>query len=178
MTSGEWVQIGVALILTLTLGAVLWYACEARKQAKASAKMAREMRLSRQDESRPVLDVHKIPQDAFGTGPEAMQEATGQLLTEDYVWCTLKNIGKGPALNIKAQIKQDFGAVEEVLGTLGIGDEVKRRPLMIIKAHDQYLLEVKYQDVYGRWFSSRRRVMFDESGPHLDTLETGEVDSS
>ncbi len=62
MSADVAIQTAVAVVLILTLGAVLWYACEARKQAKASTEMAQEMRLSRQDESRPVLDLHKVPQ--------------------------------------------------------------------------------------------------------------------
>lgn len=177
---------GVAAIASILVLVVLvlvtrYYARETERiakatdeQAKVGSEMAREMSLSRQDESRPVLDLHKIPQDAFGTGPEAMQEAMGQLRTEVYVWCTLKNIGKGPAMNIKAQIEQDIGSAEEVLGTLSLGDEEERKPFTIRKANGEYYLEVHYQDVYGRTFFSRRAVTFDQGDPRVGALETGE----
>lgn len=145
----------------------------ARQQAEASVKMAEEMRRTREDSFRPVLDIQRIEQEELGAGREAMTEAIAERFGDDHVWCKLKNIGNGPALNINAHVAQGGSVAEGVLGTLGVGDETERKPFAVIKPEDSFV-EVRYQSVYGRLFSSRRPVTFDEEGPHLGSLETGE----
>jgi hypothetical protein len=180
MNSGDATQIAVAVVLTLTLAAVLWYACQARKQAKASAEMAREMRRSREDGSRPVLDIRRIEQSESGTGVEGMREAERQLGGE-VIWCKFRNIGKGPALNAGASVVAHGDAAQgemdggELLGTLGVDNETEYKLFEVIKAQGN-CVQVRYQDVYGRWFFSRRDIELDESGPpfRLGPLTTGE----
>lgn len=61
MNTGELIQIGVGVVLTLTLVAVLWYAWEARKQAAASSKMAEAMLC-------PVIEQWIDPTSPLGDG--------------------------------------------------------------------------------------------------------------
>jgi hypothetical protein len=175
------VQAFLVLALVLATGYYAWKARDAAKQterqAEASAKMAAEMRRSREDGSRPVLDIQQIQQAEFGTGPDAMLEVVAQLTHDDHVWCKLKNIGKGPALNIRASIEGDGAATQEMLGTLGVGDEAVRKPFAVITDAGSFI-GVRYQDLYGRSFFSRRPVTFDMDGPHLGSLETGEEGTS
>jgi hypothetical protein len=173
MNAGDSIQLFVGIVLAGTLGAVLWYACEARKQAGASLKMAEEMRRTREDSLRPVVDIQRIEQEEFGRGPEAMTEAMAERTGDHHIWCKLKNIGNGPALNVNAHLAQGGTGAEGPLGTLGVGDETDPKPLAVIKPEDSFV-EVRYQSVYGRLFWSRRPATFDQAGPHLGRLETGE----
>jgi len=175
------VQAFLVLALVIVTGYYAWKARDAAKQAErqaeASVRMAKEMRRSREDGSRPVLEIQQIEQAEFGTGDKAMLEAVAQRRREDHVWCKAKNIGKGPALNITAQVRWNDGATQEVLGTLAVGDEAERKPFAVIEDKESFI-EVRYQDVYRRRFFSRRPVTFDRSGPHLGSLETGEEETS
>jgi hypothetical protein len=97
----------MVIVLFLTLGAVIWYAYEAhrqanltiqiddasRRQAESSVSMATEMERSRHDELRPVLDIQGIPQDDFGTGLDALREALSERMNDHHVWFVLRNIG-------------------------------------------------------------------------------------
>ena len=165
----------IAVILTLTLFGVLWYACEARKQAKATteqakatAEIARETRLSRQDGLRPVLDIQKLAPEEFGTGLEAM----AQRISQEDVRCKLKNVGAGPAVNISSlTLQRDGTQIEGNMGTLGVGEWSIPWPLIV----DNGFLEARYQDVYGRRFLSRRPVTFGPEGPDLGALEVSEA---
>ncbi len=71
LNASDGVQIGVGVVLTLTLGAVLWYGWQTRRQAEATIKMAEtaeaqtkvaaegieEMRRSRLEQSRPEIAI-------------------------------------------------------------------------------------------------------------------------
>ncbi len=57
MSTGDWIQTGV---LAATLLGVLWYAWEARKQAKGSVTMARYMNQARFDAARPVIEIDPL----------------------------------------------------------------------------------------------------------------------
>lgn len=171
---GNLILIGALVCVTIRYARETGRIAEAaHEQAEATVRMAQETRRSREDGSRPVLDIQQIEQAEFGTGDEAMAQAMRQLQRDDHVWCKLKNIGKGPALNITAQVARHDGATQEVLGTLGVGDGAARKPFAVIKDKDSFI-EVRYQDVYGRQFFSRRPATFDQAGPHLSPLETGE----
>ena len=149
----------------------------AGKQAEASVRMAEEMRRSREDGSRPVLHIRRIEPVELGQGLEAIREGLREWPNGDRVLCKVKNIGKGPALNIKADVATDDGATQEEMGTLGVGDEAERKPFAVIQDRESFI-EVHYQDVYRRRFFSRRPVTFDEAGTHLGSLETGEEQTS
>jgi hypothetical protein len=175
------IAVVVLAAVTAVYAILTWLvAGAARRQADASAEMAQEMRGSREDGSRPVLDIRSIEQSELGTGPEAMVQAERQLRGE-VVWCKLRNIGKGPALNVGGWVVAHGDAAqgemdeEKLLGTLGVDNETEYEPFEVIKAQDNFV-QVRYQDVHGRRFFSRRRVELDESGPRsrLGPLSTGE----
>ena len=100
MSTGEWV---VAVVLILTLGAVLWYAWEARKQAKASVKMAEEMREQRLDADRPYLLI-EVPElgaaewEQLNGGSAA--EPDGFAAFPKRMLYRVYNAGRGPAKEI------------------------------------------------------------------------------
>lgn len=102
MSSGEWIQISVAAVLTFTLIGVLWYAREARRQAAASVRMAEEMREQRLGEDRPHLLI-----DLKETGP-AMAEVDFEKKETILDSCPLslelkiQNVGRGPAKDVVA----------------------------------------------------------------------------
>jgi hypothetical protein len=81
LNANDGIQIGVGVVLALTLLAVVWYACETRKQAKATVKLA-------EASMRPVVDlwIDKITLDELKSKP----------LTLHY-----KNFGNGPAHNLE-----------------------------------------------------------------------------
>lgn len=165
-------EAAVAVILALTLIAVLWYAWEARKQATASNEVAQETRLSRQDALRPVLDFRKLAPEDFGTGREAMARRFAEMWGDNHVSCRLKNVGAGPAVNISSRALQRDGAeIEADMGTLGIGESSVLWPLVVSEG----LLQVHYEDVYGRRLFSRRAVTFGPEGPDLGALEVSEA---
>jgi cbb3-type cytochrome oxidase subunit 3 len=165
-------QAAVAVILTLTLVGVLWYAWEARKQAKASMQIARETRLSRQDELRPVLNIQKAAPEEFGTGRVAMARHLAQATGDDHIWCTLENVGAGPAVNIRGRfLQRDRAQSESALGTLGVRGTSVPWPLVV----ENGFVQVLYEDVYGRQFLSCRPVTFSPEGPDLGALEAREA---
>jgi hypothetical protein len=157
------------------------YADAAHEQADASVRMAEEMRTSREDGSRPVLDIRQIEQDEFGVGDEAMAQAMAQLTHNDHVWCTLRNIGRGPALNIQAHLSRMRPPRWEMLGMLAVDEEAPREPFatlpQTVTKADTTFIEVWYEDVYGRKFSSRRLAIFGDGNPRLGPLETREEHS-
>ncbi|MGQ9572884.1 MAG: hypothetical protein ACUVV3_06840 [Dehalococcoidia bacterium] len=120
MSTGEWV---VAVVLILTLGAVLWYAWEARKQAAASLRMAEEMREQRLDLDRPYLLLEVRNLDALDwkdlNDPSAAEPDPGAAYPRSMTY-RVHNAGRGPAKEI----------VTTVLQPLVVFDERKRDVLM------------------------------------------------
>ena len=164
MNSSEAIQIGVGIVLTFTLGAVLWYAWESRKQAKASMRMALEMERARCDAARPVMEV------------STRRAMAGELLVASttrpppVLNCELRNVGMGPALNVEVDIRDGNGnVVGRRLGVFGVGESIPQN-LLAIRVLEQGvkgLLQVRYEDVFGNtWFSeyelsaSEERVEF------------------
>lgn len=144
------------------------------EQAKAGGEMAQEMRRSRQDESRPVIDLRPVSTEEFGRGREEVLSALRALWTEEYSWCTFNNIGKGPALNIAGEIRGNGEVRTELLDTLAVDGQGGKRPFAVIGSEEQFIY-IQYQDVYGRQFYSRRPIVFAENGLRFGALETGEV---
>ena len=120
MNTGDGIQIGVAVVLTLNLGAVLWYAWEARKQAKASAKMAQEMREQRLIGVQPVV----VP---------SVQSVTGLDIAG-----TVVNVGSGPSFDLSFRL-QSVDSDKEV----DEGGEVQ-----VLKPGDQQRVEFQPRDVF------------------------------
>jgi hypothetical protein len=141
MNAGEGIQIGVTVVLTLTLGAVLWYAWEARKQAKASARMA-EATL------RPVM--------VSWTGPERVGEAWGgHVYTVGY-----QNVGSGPAVNISFHLSPADGDWFDPPKRVAMGvrqEESFIRVGLALPIPDEVLVVAEYEDAsHSRWRTTLR----------------------
>jgi hypothetical protein len=165
MNAGDGIQIGVGVVLTLTLGAVLWYAWEARKQAKASARMAAEIRRQRLSVSQPVV-VSK---------PLAVKRETSQ----NNVLLKLTNVGNGPAIRVRRRISHPSLRLSSKLR-----EHIQEWPLMLVNEErdmsfvlDNPLvrangeLEVSWLDIYGQQFNFSALLKTEETGH----IELGDV---
>ena len=137
MSTGEWIQISVGVVLTLTLLAVCWYAWEARKQAKASARVA-EAAL------RPVMTLW-----AEDHAPESLAGAEVSY-TMGY-----KNIGNGPALNIRFSLGFVDGRWLEQDARVSMGVSDKESPLRVkvpLPIPERLFVATEYDDAsHSRW---------------------------
>jgi len=163
MSTGEWV---VAVVLILTLGAVLWYAWEARKQAAASARMAEEMREQRRDAARPVINI------GLGSYERDLEARAKQALGKAFpaaIQCQLRNIGVGPALNVRFQVDDGQGGSYLLqIGALEAGEADKVQQHLTVAdstvEQERKLLQVFYEDVFGNTVESRRDLSLSEDG--------------
>jgi hypothetical protein len=171
MSVGEWV---VAVVLILTLGAVLWYAWEARKQAKASVRMAEEMREQRLLTTRPILLLSPIAQEAgTGTAEEGLRLALPGPLP-DTTPVRIINIGPGMAVEIRVPCKLAAESPHEaIIDYLSCGSE-KVVPVFYLAAEQgdssQRILRITYQDVFGNRYESTRE--FHKEADSQDYLFT------
>lgn len=148
MTTGEWIQISVGAVLTLTLGAILWYAWEARKQAKASAAMAVEMAEQRLAAYQPLVVV-QLPQKALEYYPAR-------------VAFTVKNVGSGPAIDVADELVGGPWAVSchhlMLLAGESISHEIDHPPKNPsgpgqTEWDGSAEFRASYSDIYGRRFT-------------------------
>lgn len=108
MTNSDWIQIGVAGVLTATLVAVLWYAWETRKQAKASVQMADAMREQTLAADRPFLlvEVPRLEATEFLESPSDSQpEPDPHAGYPKGLVYRVFNAGRGPAKEIGTSIR-------------------------------------------------------------------------
>ena len=137
------------VILGVTLLGVFWYAWEARKQAKASARMA-------EASLRPVLLLWTLP------GSEHMYVVYYQ------------NIGSGPAINISFSLEPDSaGSWPEPSQRVGMGvHEKESRIFLDVSAPLPHELRVaaQYEDVtHGLWMTTLR---LEEKDSILTNMES------
>ncbi len=107
MTPSDWIQVGIASVLTVTLLVVLWYAWETRKQAAASVQMAKAMREQTLAEDRPFLlvEVMDVSSTRFAA-PDAEEEGPNPLAGYPvFLRYRLFNAGRGPAKEIGTSIR-------------------------------------------------------------------------
>jgi len=119
MTTGEWIQIGVGVVLTLTLGAVLWYACETRK-------LAREARQQRLDADRPYLLIEALALEQIEWQEVKVADGAEPDPYAAYpkaIACRIHNGGRGPAKEVVVTLLQPLVAFErQKKDVLGPGD--------------------------------------------------------
>ena len=169
MSSGDATQIAVAVVLTLTLAGVLWYASEARKQAKASVKMAREMREQRLSQGEPNVFI-KLEATSPGSLVYIAADTPKEVLQSfpEEVDFTLTNYGPGVALELDAIVHfkegTSFRYERDVLMPQEVGHCTLGRDLIVPGPGSQevlnalgldavsadVLVSVQYDDVYGR----------------------------
>ena len=166
MSTGEWVQVCVAGVLAVTLMVVAYYACQAKRQADASARMAREMEQGRHDAARPVVNIGSEP---YERNSEALlKQALGKAFPAA-IQCQLRNIGVGPALNIRFQVDDGQGGSHLLqIGALETGEADQfHRHLTVVDStveQERKLLQVFYEDVFGNTVESHRELSLSEDG--------------
>jgi hypothetical protein len=150
----------VQAIATVVLVAVTFvYALFAAKQAKASVKMAEEMREQRMDAARPVVVPNASVLGSPPQYPSVDVEPT--------------NVGLGPALNVQCVFKDPtFAYYEEWWPPIGPGERGTARRLRRCAGEDrkstgqrggsridvEALISIVYEDIYGRLFETSVRL--------------------
>ena len=163
MSTGEWIQVGVAVVLTLTLGAVLWYAWEARRQTAASVKMAQEMREQRLLATRPILLLSPLVEEHGrwndGIGSETIRLALPGPLA-DTTPVRIINVGTGVAVETTVPYKLELQHPRErVIDYLPAGsDDIEHNFYLAPKEGrpDERVLKITYCDVFGNIYESTR----------------------
>jgi hypothetical protein len=147
MNAGEGIQLGVAFVLLLTLAAVLWYAWEARKQAKASAQIA-EAAL------RPVILLWT-----------ELNPAVCQHDLQAYK-VYYRNIGSGPAVNISFDLEPPEGDWLEPRKRVGMGIHEERgvTSMVLGPIPDRLSVVAVYQDASHRRWKTTLRLDKDKNG--------------
>jgi hypothetical protein len=155
MSTGEWIQIAVAGVLTLTLVAVVWYGWQARSQAKASARIA-EAAL------RPVM--------VLWADPYVPHHLPGGEVSYNVRY---KNIGNGPALNIRFCLGFVDGRwlEQDTRVSMGVGDEESPLGVKVpLPIPDQLFVTAEYEDAsHSRW---KTTVRLQKEGVFLRNRES------
>lgn len=168
LNASDGIQIGLGVVLTLTLLAVFWYAWEARKQSKATVQMAKEMVESRHGSVLPFMDFVTERGRGVEVIAEALRIQEGNL--PETFHGRMENIGFGPALDLKFQIKlHDMEPNWKHIPRVEVGqpaqDELARTQAwhIFLEPVDDFVkrLRVDYHNVYGRPYQSWRDVNFD-----------------
>jgi len=153
----DWAQIMLMLGLVSVTGIY----------AYASVRMAEEMRETRYDTVRPVIDfklMESYPVTIQGGLTIKEQEEADLAI---FPGCKLHNIGIGPATDVYSFTLTVGGERRQLyLGSLVKGATTKEAILSTEQRGDCWFLVAYYRDAYGRSFESSREV-------HLD-VETGE----
>ena len=128
----------------------------------STRKMAEEMRNTRYDALRPILDIVEQPASGEEMIKRGFDIKSGQLRG---LPCMLRNIGVGPALNAHSLIENaegeprrwNFGAVPVAIGEEEMGC-THTMQLFLEQRDDNRVLVAYYEDVYGNLFESSREV--------------------
>ena len=173
MTITDWIQ---AISMVVLVGVTIIYAWRThviskrtKEQADASVKMAKEMRDTRYDALRPIIDIVNIPQ----TPIELANSAYAKELPKELP-CKLRNIGVGPATDVYSFVyhgSDERGRYN--FGTIVIGKETDPVRLSLSQKDDHWFLVAYYKDVYGRWFESSREVRLGAVNP--DPLQIRQI---
>ncbi len=134
LSTSEEISLGVAIVLAATLVAVIWYAWEARKQAKATGDIASAT-------LRPVVTLWTN---------ETSVGVNRYTLSYD-------NIGSGPALNVKFEREPEIGTWSETPGRVSIStreDNTGVIDLQLQEIPDSMVVRALYQDASGYWWKT------------------------
>ena len=155
LTVSDWIQLGVGIVLTLTLVAIVYYAAQTKKQAEATLKMVEETTEQRLSSMMPAL-VIKID----------MPIGNAYLSTQ-MIQCLLKNVGPGPALEILlsenfAPEKEGVSKVEflrpgECISIFFVSDTYMKSG---VRPNDKVFLQ--YKDCFGRSWETAYGLELDE----------------
>jgi len=162
----NWGQIILMIGLVAVTAA---YASSAEKQADASVEMAEEMRDTRYDALRPIIDIVNMQQMPIELAHQAYAKEPPKELP-----CKLCNIGVGPATDVYSFVYHDSGERRRrSLDTIVIGKETGPERLSLAQKDDHWFLVAYYKDVYGRWFESSREVRLGAVNP--DPLQIRQI---
>ncbi len=173
MDTSEWVQVGVGIVLTLTLGAVLWYAWETRKLAKET----REQRILA---TRPALLLYPLAQDLIeGSASEIFRLVFSS--SPDNTPVKIANIGAGVAIDVRVPyLDPEYGPKERVMDYLHTGaHETEKRFYLAPTNGDQKALRVVYSDIFGNRYESVRKFYKEGTDSFVFTpITIGEIPTS
>ncbi len=147
----KWVEISLlAGLVAVTSGLAVYAAA----QAYASVKMAEEMRDTRYDALRPIIDIVDAILEPKEMATRAYNAREG--IFPQYLPCRLRNVGVGPAIEVYSFIEDDrgetrrwdFHTIPVAIGKeqMGYTDEVR---LLLEQRGNCRALVVYYKDVYG-----------------------------
>lgn len=158
----------VVLVLVTAFYVILTWSIskKAGKQAEASMKMAQEMERAREASLRPVLLIEPEESEGRGTIRKAVAAERGDF--DESIPCDLCNVGPGPALNVRLNVKGLDSDFERELIHLA-GDGRPRREYLRLEVdpdlskgqEETRIIRVEYEDVYGNRFSSLLTVRLD-----------------
>ena len=166
----EWLNDNSAAIQAISVVALVVvtavYAMAAKRQADANVRMVEEMREQRRDAARPIMSISLGPYE--GDLEARAKQELGKVFPAA-IQCQLRNIGVGPALNVRLQVDDgQGGSVLLEIGALeGREADPVHRHLTVADSmveQERKLLQVFYEDVFGNTVESRRELSLSEDG--------------
>jgi len=148
--------IEILVLFTLVLITGL-YAERTLRIAKASEKQASEIKEQRLDMVLPILDILWDP----ASHPQESHQSGDWSQGFD---CVLRNVGLGPASDVWAYlIIEDTNARPMSMKTLEPREQTEIAKFAALFHMEGYRgIIVHYKDAHNRWFSSERRIEWDE----------------
>jgi len=142
VSQGEWMQIMILLALVVITG---FYALSADRQARASSDMVKEMERTRSAAFRPIIALY-VPLYDDSMSPVSFR---------------FKNVGTGPALNVKLSLRHPVYKFNEHYESAWAAGQEEHRdfysvtPLEpLFQPTGAFVPEAVYEDVYGQVFQS------------------------
>ena len=152
-----------SIAIVVLVGVTIFYAYQTRR-------MAKEMEAARFDAVRPLITIEKT--EAKQRGDILKQTADAFRIKEgkfpESVKCEIRNVGLGPALNLKYCLKYEaMNSIEKERLVLAVGESDTLHFLLEDEADDKRVIGIKYQDAFGRRFESLLWITMDESNARL-----------
>ena len=151
MNAGDGIQIGVAVVLAVTLLAVLYYARQTQKQAEATVKMADAAR-DQAEASARIAEAALRPVMTLWAEDHPPESLAGAEVSYTVGY---KNIGNGPALNIRFCLGFADGRWLEQDTRVSMGVSDKESPLQVrvpLPIPERLFVVAEYDDAsHSRW---------------------------
>jgi len=170
----DWAEILLMLGLVAVTGL---YAMSAFRQAKASEKMAEEMKEQRYNSVRPLIDIRHIEHGESWAESEALRTEQRKEAYGDYsqgLSCRLHNIGVGPATDVYSFVQTPDGKCQLLpFGALAEDGKTDKYRLSLKQSDNRTVLIAYYRDVYDNCFESSREVITGKV--HLGQLKIRKI---